>query len=235
MSESPDPDSFRPDIPWFKVLGGIAVVAVVIGAVGWLSGAGWFGWRQFAYGDIELFVVNFGDETRIVDVARHGTVEVEPESYEIADVVGGPQHVLVRDDQGQTVETHEFRAEKSDALVRVGGEACLAVVDITPMYAGADDPEPVGGETFRIVDGLRKSRTTYVPGSRNVVWPRQSFPPQLDETRGPGIWIEKVGCGHLEDPATLETYLKVRLEDRLGRDSGRGNAPPEPPGSPPGQ
>lgn len=231
MTEPSEPADFRPDIPWLKVLGGIGVVALILGSVGYLSGAGWFGWRQFAYGDVELCVVNFGDESRVVDIARHGTVEVGPESYEIVDVVGGPQSVLVRDGGGQTLETHTFRAEKSDALVRVGGEACLAVADITPMFRGADDARPRGGESFRVVDALRESRDVYVTGSRNVVWPRQSFPTQLDETRGPGLWVEKVGCGHLEDPAALETYLKVRLQDRLDRESDE----EDPRGRPPGQ
>lgn len=214
-------DDFRPEVPWGKVAAGFVVVALVMGGVGAMSGAGWFGWRQYTYGDVELFVVNFGHESRTVDITRHGTETIEPRSYELVTVVGGPQQVVVRDGSGQQIATHEFSLARSDALVRVGGEACLAASDISPMYRQTADVGPRGGVNFRVIESVPETKRLYIPGTRNVVWPRQSLPRQVDSGQGPALWVEKVGCGHLENQGTLKTYLQVRLEDRLGTNATR--------------
>lgn len=186
---------------------GIALI-VVIGAVGYLSGVGWFGYRQWLYGQGQLYLPNYSNAERMVSVDGREPLKLEPRTFEKTSVVGGTNSVRIMDANGETLSTHSLFADNSDAFFRVDGDACLVASNVTSFY---ESPEG----KLEFVKFIRADQRAYVPGSYNVIWPGESFPPRLQAGEGAGIWIEKVGCNHLEHRDAMRTYLQVRLQDRM--------------------
>lgn len=199
---------------WWLVAG---LALVLLGGAGYVSGMGWFGYRPLLYGQGELYVMNRTGEVASISVDGRPSVEVKPDHYELFDLVGGTSHVRVR--RGGESTTYTVETDHSDAFLRLSIEECLVATDVTPFYGSSESPD-----TLEIVDRIREGEHVYVPGSYNVMWPQHSFPDQLPGTGGPGIWIETVGCPLFEEPNYLQTYLMVRLRDRLGI-ADRGSTP----------
>jgi hypothetical protein len=179
-----------------------------VGAVGYISGAGWFGYRQIMYGDGQVYLLNMGAQTLEVSVEDREPVEVPPEDARVVDVVGGESKIVVRDEDGQVVDRHNLFVDNSHALLKLSDDGCLVASDVGAFYGR-------GGEALEFVEMIEQDQRLYVPGTTNVVWPRQDFPARFDRDGGDAIWIELVGCTLLGQPEFLEAYLDVRLSNRL--------------------
>lgn len=197
------------------IFGSIALLAILaFGAIGHFSGSGWFGYRQWIYGEGELYLGNYGNDVRKVSIDGRETVTLKPRHFEVVDLVGGTTDVGVMDQNGELLATHRVFADKSDAFVKVSENGCLAASDISSFYLGSS-------ASLKFVEFIRREDHVYVPESRNVVWPGKDFPSNLESGEGPGIWIEKVGCNHIKHPNAMKAYLEVRLRDRIEREGER--------------
>ena len=208
----------------------VALVIIGVGAIGQFAGTGWFGYRSFLYGSGDLYLVNLGEAPVEVSVAGAEPITIPAEDARLVPVVGGDNEVVVHTGQGDEVERFVVHTEDSDGLVKVAPapQRCLVAVDISPYYGAGDKAK------LRILEKLGPDERVYVPGSRNVVWPREPFPPRLTAEGGPGVWIETVGCPLLDDEEQgfLEAYLIKRIEDRMARALGEPAPPPRRPAGP---
>ncbi len=203
-------------------IGGVVgcIALLLLGGAGYLSGLGWFGYRSFFYGSGELYVMNRGDAEASVSVDGREPVVIKPDHYEMLELIGGTSEVLVEQDDDTT--TYPIETNHSDAFLRVSNKECLVATNVTPFYGDGKAPDDL-----EIVERIRSGEHVYVPGSLNVMWPRQNFPDQLSGSGGPGIWVETVGCALFDEPDYLQSYLRVRLQDRLGSGpEGRRRPPP---------
>ncbi|MFB6263671.1 MAG: hypothetical protein ABEL76_08630, partial [Bradymonadaceae bacterium] len=162
----------------------------------------------------ELYAVNLGTDPIGVSVDGRSPVEVPPEGYRRLDLVGGTSRVVV---DGPSGDRHAFSVttDHSHALVKVSKKGCLAASDIRPLYGksrGDGSPE--------VIARLSRDRRVYVPGTFDVIWPRQSFPETI-RSRGPVVWIETVACELLDKPDYLDQYLRVRARERMKPDRPR--------------
>ena len=217
MSEEDVPESTtRPR--WVRWLVGFAVAAVIalaVGFIGHLSGAGWFGYRDWLHDGGELYALNMSKSPLRVSVDGREPVEVPPEDARILEILGGTTVVDVTDAAGESVATYDVTVDGSHAFLKLTDDGCLAVVDITPFY---------GGEVGAKLDFeayLHSDARLWIPRSRNVVWPRKDFPSRLEGGEGNGIWFELVACELLEEPEFLDAYLAVRLESRMAAALGK--------------
>lgn len=212
-SQEIDIDEATDSVRSTYIVSGLVVVVAILafGAVGYLTGTGWFGYRQWLYGEGELYLANYSDQTRQVSVDGRTPVTLEPRTFEVVQLVGGTSSVRILEESGDSVATHEIFTDRSDAYLRVAGDACLTAADVSSFYKPGDPK-------LEVSEYIDNDQDLYVPGSHNVIWPGKDFPPKLETGAGPGIWLEKVGCNHLENPGHLRAYLRVRLRDRLGRD-----------------
>lgn len=201
----------------FAVIATLLVVA--IGSVGYLSGIGWFGYRQWMYGTGRIYLGNYTPETHFVSVDGREPVKLGPEKYEVVDLVGGTSTIRVMDADKNPVSSHAVTAQHSDAFLKVAGEPCLVVSDVSTFYGS-------GSGELEFLDFIRSDERVYVPGSYNVIWPGKDFPDRLEAGEGPGLWIEKVGCALLEDEDVMRKYLQVRLKDRMGPEQPTRMPPP---------
>jgi hypothetical protein len=192
-----------------SVIVGIAAV----GAVGYLSGAGWFGYRQIMYGNGQVYLLNMGDEPLEVTVEERESVEVPPEDARAVDVVGGESQLVVRNAAGEVVERHTIFVDNSHALLKLTKDGCLVASDVGAFYGR-------GGEGLEFVEMIEEEQQLYVPGTTNVIWPRQTFPRKFAREGGDAIWLELVGCSLLEQEEFLRAYLDVRLGNRLKKARG---------------
>jgi hypothetical protein len=201
----------RPGMSWGTRLLVLVLVAVLIGGVGLigeLSGVGWFNHRPMLYGEGELYVLNMKETEARVSIDGRPFITVPPLNAQLIEIIGGTSKVVV-EREGAEVEYHTVTVENSDALLNLGGEKCLAVVDIQPYYGGKN-PDDVA-----IVKTITAADDVVVIGSNNVVWPRKTFPPKLAGDGGPGRWVELVGCALLEEESYLQDYLNFRLRERM--------------------
>ncbi|MGM0557171.1 MAG: hypothetical protein ACQEVA_12385 [Myxococcota bacterium] len=219
MIEEPKPKTAR------NIVIALVVLAILagFGAIGHFSGTGWFGHRQMLYGTGEVYLLNLGDKPREVTVDGRETVTVEPSDAEIAELIGGRSELVVRDENGDVIDTYEIETDNSHAFLKVSEQGCVVVSDVTSFYkkGGADEIE--------FVEFLEQDDRVYIPGSTNVIWPRKRFPQKLRGSGGPGLWVENVACQLFEEEDFLRAYLRVRLLDRMGvgkEDPARGGAPP---------
>jgi len=196
---------------------GAALVAVV-GAVGYVSGSGWFGYRQIMYGTGELYLGNYLAEKRLVSVDGRDPVELGPNKYETVELIGGTSSLRVMNADRETLSRHSITIDASDAYFKVAGEPCLVASDVTSFYGGSGE--------IAFVEFIRSDQRTYVLGTHNTIWPGRDFPETLQSGDGPGVWLEKVGCPLLEDEPVLRRYLEVRLRDRMGPDEPTRMGPP---------
>ena len=193
------------------VLAGVAA----IGAAGYISGAGWFGYRQIMYGDGEIYLLNMGDKPLEVSVEGRESVEVDAQGARTVEVVGGKSQVVVKNAAGDIVERHTVVVDHSDALLKLTKDGCLAVSNIGAFYGR-------GGEGLEFVEMIEADEQLFVPGSTNVIWPRQTFPAKLPREGGEAMWVELVGCSLLEQEEFLRAYLDVQLGQRLKKARGGG-------------
>jgi len=197
-----------------------AALVAALGVAGYVSGVGWFGYRQWLYGTGRLYLGNYTPHTRFVSVDGRDPVELGPNKYEIVDFVGGTNSVRVLDADRELLSTHSLTAAASDAFFKVAGGACLAVVDVSSLYGGEGEIE--------IREFVGSDQRSYVPDTHNTIWPGEEFPDQLQAGEGPGIWLEKVGCPLEEDRDVLRKYLEVRVRDRMSPDEPQRMGPPGP-------
>lgn len=187
----------------------VLVLALVFGLAGQLSGTGWFGYRSFMYGDGELYALNMSFEKFYVSVDGRERVEVPPRNAEIISIVGGESSVVVTDESGEVKGRYAVVTDHSHAFLKLSPEECLAATDLDPFYGR-------GGKQDVIIKAELPAKTrVWIPNSKNVVWPRNTFPKQLTAGDGPGIWLELVGCELLGDEKFLDAYLAYRLEERV--------------------
>jgi hypothetical protein len=212
MSEFEEPQKSKLGLVILLVTVLVGVAAV--GAIGYISGAGWFGYRQIMYGEGQVYLLNMGGETLEVRVEDREPVEVPPEDARVVDVVGGESELVVRDEDGEVVDRHTIFIDNSDALLKLTDNGCLVASDIGAFYGR-------GGEGLEFVEMIEEDQRLFVPGSTNVIWPRQEFPAKLDREGGDAIWLELAGCALLDQPEFLRAYLDVRLGNRLKKSKGR--------------
>ena len=199
-----------------KILLVLALLAIVVGGVGLigeLSGVGWFNHRPMLYGEGELYVLNMAESDARVSIDGRPFVTVPALNAQLIEIIGGTSKVVV-EREGAAPTSYDVTIENSDALLNLGGQKCLASVDIQPYYGGKN-PDDVS-----IVKTIEKTDEVVVIGSNNVVWPRKSFPPKLAAGGGPGRWVELVGCPLLEEKSYLQDYLNFRLRERMQRAQG---------------
>lgn len=199
-----------------RVALGAIVVLVVLGAVGSLgviSGAGFFSYRTFLYGTGELYVLNMGQAPMFVSVDGRPRVEVPAGNAKIVEIIGGESEVIATDASNQIKGRYTITARNSHAFLKLTDDQCLAAVKLDPFYRG-------GAQEIAFAAKLDEKTRVWVPNSKNVVWPRKTFPKALAPQDGPGIWLELVGCPLLEDDKFLDAYVAVRLEERMRRARG---------------
>lgn len=196
----------------------VAILALLglaaVGSVGVISGAGFFSYRTFLYGEGELYVLNMSPQPMYVSVDGREKVEVPAENAKIVEIIGGESRVEAFDGSGQVKGTYTVDARNSHAFLKLTDDQCLAVVDLDPFYRGS------GKQDIRFVALLNEKTRVWIPESRNVVWPRKAFPSALTAKDGPGMWVELVGCPLLEDTKFLDAYVAVRLEERVRKAKG---------------
>ena len=193
------------------IIAGVAAVIAALGAVGYISGTGWFGYRQIMYGSGQLYALNMGDKPLDVSVDGREAVTVPPEDARVLELIGGQSSVVVRDTSGKEIATHSIFSDDSHALLKLTKDGCLAASDIGFVYGR-------GAQKLEFVEMIEKDQQTYVPGTKSVVWPRESFPAKMARQKGQPLWIELVACTLLEEPKFLRAYLDVRLQERLSKD-----------------
>lgn len=195
---------------------GIGILVLLgMGSIGHLSGVGFFSYRLFLYGQGDLYLLNMSPEPLYVSIPGHDAVEVLAENAQIVEYVGGSFPVTVADASGKEVATYNITAHNSHAFLKLTQEECLAVVELDPFYRAGKSQDI----NFRAL--LNEDTRVWIPESKNVVWPRKTFPTRLSAEDGPGLWVELVGCPLLEDPTFLDAYLAVRLEERVAKAKGQ--------------
>lgn len=217
MIEEPQPKTTR------NIIIALVVLAVLagFGAIGYVSGTGWFGYRQILYGTGEVYLLNLGDEDLEASVDGREPVVVKANDAKITDLIGGTSEIVVRDMDGEVVDRYSITAKNSHALLKLSDQGCLVASDISSFYRKGGDGE------IKFVEFLEEDDHVYIPGSKNVIWPRKQFPQRLSGSDGTGIWTEWVACQLLEEKDYLRAYLRVRLLDRMGANEGsRGSEPP---------
>ncbi len=198
----------------YLIVGVIALVGLAaIGSVGYLSGAGWFGYRQILYGSGKIYLLNMGDKPFEVSVDGRKAVKVPPQDARTVENVGGQSKVVVTDADGKVVSRHTVVTDHSHALLKVSPNGCLAVSDVGAFYGR-------GGKDMKIINTIDKDTLLYVPGSTNIIWPREVFPSTMAHDAGQPLWIELVACSLLKEPDFLRAYLDVRLGERLKKARG---------------
>ncbi len=207
MSELEEPNDS--DNLGLIVVGAVVLIGIlIIGVVGQISGAGWFGYRQIMYGSGEVYLLNMGGESLEVEIEGREPVEVDSEGARSVEIVGGESRVVAKNAAGDVVYEETVFVDDSDALVKLTADACLAVSDLSAVYGR-------GGDDLEILETLEADQQVYVPGSKNIVWPRQAFPKRMPHDKGDPLWIELVACSLIEEPKFLRAYLDVRLGQRL--------------------
>ncbi len=200
--------------PWKKrliYLGLLFGGLLIIGGVGKLSGSGWFGYRSFAYGRTQIYLLNLSEEAKSVSITGlMEPIEVAPQGAEIIDVIGGDLDIEISSKSGKSEHLNIF-ADDASALVKLSDDGCLTITNLTAYYGG-NQPKDPDYEAF-----IHKNKRSYVIPSRNIVWPRKPFPRSLDAYGGPGMWVELVGCALLNDRTMLDGYVVLRLQDRMAK------------------
>lgn len=199
------------------------LVAVAVGSIGRFSGAGWFSYRTWWFDDGDLYTLNLGDKPLWVSVDGADKRLVEAENAAVIRLLGGTSTVAVFDDEAAApdaaIATYTVTIDGSHALLKLTDEGCLAVVNITPFYAGGADEGQLD-----FVAQLTPETRLWIADSRNVVWPRRDFPPKLLGGEGRGLWVEIVGCALFDEVKFLDAYLVMRLEARLAKERGEADA-----------
>lgn len=206
-------------LKWAGILAALAVIALGVGVIGHISGAGWFGHRTWLYGDGELYALNMGDDPLWVAVDGRERKKVPPNGAQIFDLVGGTSIVEVTDEGSDVVDRYDVTVDDSHAFLKLTDEGCLAIVDITPFYGGQQ------GKRLDFDAFLRQDARVWIAGSKNVVWPRKDFPSKLSGGEGPGLWFELVACELFEEQDFLDAYLATRIEQRMASALGKDGAP----------
>jgi hypothetical protein len=196
------------------VIFGVVVALLGAGSIGHFTGLGFFSYRLFLYGQGELYALNMSKEPLFLVVPGHDLLEVEAENARIVEIVGGTTRVEVRDKEGNVKGEYDVTIKNSHAFLKLTSDECLAVVELDPFYKGTRTQDIV------IRAKLDEETRVWIPESKNVVWPRKTFPTRLSAEDGPGLWVELVGCPLLEDPTFLDAYLAVRLEERVKKARG---------------
>lgn len=200
---------------WVALIAGLLAVLGVVGFIGTISGAGFFGYRSILFGEGELYALNMGDTPLWVAVDGRERAEVPAGNAKVVDLVGGTSQVVVTDADEKTIATYEVTIDDSHAFLKLTDEGCVAVVDITPFYGGQQ------GGRLDFDAYLRNDARVWIPQSKNVVWPRKDFPPKLSGGQGKGLWFELVACELFEEPGFLDAYLATRVEQRMARALGK--------------
>ncbi len=207
-------DEIEVPSPWRKrllYLGLLLIGLLIIGGVGQLSGAGWFGYRSYMYGETQVYLLNLSDENKTVTVTgMMDPIEVAAQGAEIVDVIGGDLEIKVLSKNGES-QTMNLFADDASALVKLSKQGCLTITNLTAYYGG-DQPKDPDYEAF-----IQNDKQVYVIPSRNVVWPRKPFPRSLDAYGGPGMWVELIGCEILNDRTMLDGYVVLRLQERMNK------------------
>jgi len=216
-----DEDNTRASLPLRRVaitVLAVAAIAAAVGAIGQFSGAGWFGYRTWLYGNGELYALNLGKAPLFVSVDGRERVEVPAENAKVVDLVGGTSEVVVSDATG-VVARYSVTIDDSHAFLKLTDDGCIAVVDITPFYGGKQRPM-LDFEAY-----LRTDARVWIAQSKNVVWPRRDFPSKLQGGQGKGLWFEIVACELFEEPKFLDAYLATRIEQRMAAALGEKKKP----------
>lgn len=207
-------DEIEVPSPWRKrllYLGLLLIGLLIIGGVGQLSGAGWFGYRSYMYGETQVYLLNLSDENKTVTVTgMMDPIEVAAQGAEIVDVIGGDLEIKVLSKNGES-QTMNLFADDASALVKLSKQGCLTITNLTAYYGG-EQPKDPDYEAF-----IQNDKQVYVIPSRNVVWPRKPFPRSLDAYGGPGMWVELIGCEILNDRTMLDGYVVLRLQERMNK------------------
>lgn len=198
----------------------LALVTIAgVGAVGQLTGAGWFGYRTWLHGPGDLYVLNLSETPYQVSVDGFEATDVPADGAQIITLVGGTSEVVVTTKDGEVVATHQITVDDHHALLKLDEVSCLAVVDTTPYYSGRQ-------VDLNIVAKLPRDTDVHILDSANVVWPRKDFPLSLNPQYGPGRWTELVGCELLDDKDFLGGYLDLRLQERVQKAQEKQNTGP---------
>lgn len=195
------------------VLAGVAVVALIIGGVGRLSGTGWFGYRTWMYEGGELYVLNSNLEPRYVSVDGLEPVEVPAKNAQRLDLIGGTSEVTIsKTAGGAPLATEKITVDKSHALLKLTDKECLGVFDVGSYYTQGGDGIP------SLVKKIDKGARITVLDSRNIVWPRKSFPKRVQPSDGKLLAVEIVGCDLFEDEEFLVSYIGHQIAERFKKD-----------------
>ena len=205
-------------VKWALIVGIFVVVAAAVGSIGHLSGAGFFGYRTFLYGEGELYALNMGAEPLWISVDGRERAEVPGHNAKVVDLVGGTSTVTVTNGAGEVIDTHHVTIDDSHAFLKLTDEGCVAVVDVTPFYGG-QQRGMLDFEAF-----LRNPERVWIPHSQNDLWPRKEFPSKLAGGDGKGLWFEIVACELFDEPEFLDAYLATRVEQRMARALGKDSA-----------
>lgn len=212
-----DDASYQPPSRGPRVLITLVVVALLIagfGAIGHVSGTGWFSYRTILYEKGELYVLNMDDAPKFVVVDGLERVEVPAGNAQLVELVGGTSQVAVFDAKEQPLATHEVTVNGSDAILKLTEVKCLAIVDVAPYYRGDASAD------LSIVGKVKKTDKVHVLGTTSVIWPRKPFPKRIPGS-GTSVWAELVGCELLDDEEFLKAYLDIRLHERVAKAMGK--------------
>jgi len=202
-------------------------VILALGVVTWAIGIGPFGYRLFAYGNVNLFVYNGTPHFAELEIDG-AEYEIKPYEGEMLELTGGELEIdttlrLVKKnpetgvheitDEREHLETKSFTgSNETNWLYHVATEesTCLAITDMKAFYTDSGKPDP------NIIGKVFKDERLRPLDYENVLYPQDALP---DKIPGEIVWLAVVNCKLLKESPHL-------AKEKIGAPSRGGPAGP---------
>lgn len=197
----------------------IKILAVVLAVVGVASllplpfGGGLFGYRLFRYDRVHLYVANGLSEPITVDLSSGPATDFGASDVGHLMFRAGEVELVAYREDGSVLESLEFYTDNASVFYSPGGAMCFAVMDISPMYRGAGQPEPIV-----FIDGVNSDDRLFNLPEGTFVAPRGTAPDAVPS--GTQVtWIDDVACQLLDEQnrEVLLAQQRLRMRERMER------------------
>ena len=154
-------------------------------------------------------MLNDHKEARFASVDGLEEVEIPASNAQRLELIGGASQVVITKADGSVDATYTVELNGSHALLKLVKGQCLGAFGVDSYYKSGGSGVPA------LERKIRADEQLVVLGSRNVIWPRKSFPKRLQPNDGPALSVELVGCELLDDEEFLISYVGHRLAERF--------------------
>lgn len=192
------------------------MVLAVVGVAGLLPlpfGGGFFGYRLFRYDRVQLYVANGLSEPITVDLSTGPATDFGASDVGNLTFRAGDVELVTYGPDGSVVESLEFFVDNQSVFYSPGGAMCFAVMDISPMYRGEGQREPI-----LFMGSVGSDDRLYNLPEGTFVAPRGTAPETV-----PGgtqvTWIDDVACQLLDEDnrEVLLAQQRLRMRERMER------------------